>query len=156
MANIHDNIRLADIKTIKLEIENNPKCINQKDERGFPPIVLATYGQHIEITKLLIEAGANIDQKDSAGNTALMGVTYKGNVEIAKILIDSGSDVNATNFNKATPLIYAATFSQIKIAKLLIENGASPENKDARGNTAFDHAKMKVDREMEDLLRLDD
>jgi ankyrin repeat protein len=155
MTKIHEYLRLVDIEKIKLEIENNSNCINEKDERGFPPIVLATYGQHIEITKLLIEAGANIDQKDSAGNTALMGVTYKGNVEIAKILIDSGADVNATNFNKATPLIYAAMFSQIKIAKLLLENGANLNNKDARGYSAFDHAKLKVDREMEELLTID-
>jgi ankyrin repeat protein len=155
MANIHDYIRLADIKSIQSEIESNPSCLNQKDERGFPPIVLATYGQHIEVTKLLIEAGAKIDQKDSAGNTALMGVTYKGNVEIAKILLDAGADVNETNFNKATPLIYAATFNQIQIANLLLENGAKLDNKDGRGLTAFDHAKLKVNREMEELLRID-
>ena len=155
MAIIHDYIRSADIIKLKEEIESHPNCINEKDERGFPAVVLATYGQHVEITKLLIDAGANVDQKDSAGNTALMGVTYKGNVEIAKVLIDSGADVNAINFNNATPLIYAATFSQIKIAKLLLENGASRDIKDARGNTAFDHAKMKVDREMEELLRVD-
>ncbi|MFT6337988.1 MAG: ankyrin repeat protein [Halioglobus sp.] len=155
MANIHDYIRSADIKTIQLEIENNPNCINEKDERGFPPIVLATYGQQVDATKLLIHSGVEIDQKDSAGNTALMGVTYKGNLEIVKLLIDAGADVNVSNYNNATPLIYAATFSQLRIAKMLIEKGANLDIKDARGNSAFDHAKMKGDQAMEELLKTD-
>ena len=155
MANIRDYIRSGDIVKIKEEINRDSKCINEKDERGFPPIVLATYGQNIQITKLLIEAGAEVDQKDSAGNTALMGVTYKGNLEIANLLVDAGANVNASNFSKATPLIYAATFGQLEIAKMLIGKGANLDDKDANGNSAFDHAKMKVNVEMQELLKID-
>jgi len=155
MANIHDYIRSADIIKLKEEIGNQPNCIDEKDARGFPPIVLATYGQNVEVTKLLIRSGVEVDQKDSAGNTALMGVTYKGNLEISKILVEAGADVNASNFNNATPLIYAATFSKMEIAKMLIEKGANRIIKDAKGNSAFDHAKMKGDEAMEELLKND-
>ena len=155
MANIHDYIRSADMIRLKGEINSNPKCVDEKDERGFPPIVLATYGQNVVITKLLTDAGAEVDQKDSAGNTALMGVTYKGNLEIANLLVDAGANVNASNFSKATPLIYAATFGQLEIAKMLIGKGANLDDKDANGNSAFDHAKMKVNVEMQELLKID-
>ena len=152
MANIHELIKTADIDQLKKLIEKNPGAVDEKDGRGFPAIVLATYGQQVEVTQILIDAGVDIDQKDSAGNTALMGVTYKGNEEIAKLLIEAGADVNAANFTNATPLIYAATFAQIGIAKLLLENGADKETKDNKGNSAIDLAKMKDDQGMHDLL----
>ncbi len=152
MAGIHDCIKTADVNKLKGVIEEFPKSINDKDERGFPAIVLATYGQQVEITKLLIDAGVDIDQQDRAGNTALMGVTYKGNDEIVQLLIEAGANVNATNFSKATPLIYAATFGQHTIAKLLLANGADTTAKDGNGNSAIENARLKEDKEMEELL----
>ena len=152
MGLIHEYIKKADTASIKLEIENNPSSINQKDERDFPAIVLATYAQNSTITQLLIDAGVEIDQKDRAGNTALMGVTYKGNLEIVEMLIEAGADVNAINFAGATPLIYAAMFGQVDIAKILLQKGANKTLKDADGKSAMDHSKEKENTAMIDIL----
>jgi ankyrin repeat protein len=43
----------------------------------------------------------------------------------------------------ATCLIFAATFNREPIAKMLVEHGADTTARDARGNTALDHAKMQ-------------
>jgi len=52
-----------------------------------------------------------------------------------------------------TCLIYAATFNKIEIATLLLEHGASLRDKDARGNTALDHATLQGAKEMIVLLQ---
>ena len=82
-----------------------------------------------------------------------MGVCFKGYAVIAKLLIDHKADVNAVSHNKATALIYAATFAQAEIAQLLIESGADITHKDAKGNTAFDHAKMQGATKLMEILK---
>ena len=51
--------------------------------------------------------------------------------------------MNERNAMGATCLIYAATLNRAEIAKLLIAHGADIEPKDARGNSALDHAKIQ-------------
>ena len=72
-----------------------------------------------------------------------MGVCFKGYTKIAEKLIEKGANVNARNAMGATCLIYAVTLNRAEITKLLIAHGADIEPKDARGNSALDHAKIQ-------------
>lgn len=136
-------IRNGDLKRIEKLLEETPKLIASRDQRGSTPLILATYYNHAALADFLIKKGANPNDKDSSGNTALMGVCFKGFCEIAKKLILAGADVNHCNSMGATCLIYAATFNRLEIAKLLLEHGANVMVKDAKGNTALDHAIMQ-------------
>lgn len=155
MANIHNYIKEADGDKLKMEIQSNPSAVNLTDERGFPAIVLASYGGNIDITKILIEADADIDMIDVAGNTALMGVVFKGNTDIVRLLLDAGANVNSTNKTGASPLTYAVMFDQLEIAKLLIENGANISHKDEKGKSILAIAKEKENQNMIELLSID-
>jgi len=68
------------------------------------------------------------------------------------LMISYGADVNVQNGMGATSLIYSATFKQLEIAHLLLNSGAKREMKDARGNTALDHAKLQGTPALIDLL----
>ena len=68
---------------------------------------------NIEIAKMLIKAGADINGKNGRGNTALMEATWKNNIEIAKMLIEAGADISIERKDGVT-----AT----RIAKLLDRN----------------------------------
>ena len=81
--------------------------------------------------------------KDASGNTALMGVCFKGYTNLAQKLIEKGANVNERNPMGATCLIYAVTLNREEIAKLLVAHGAAIEPKDARGNSALDHARIQ-------------
>ncbi|MDX1603854.1 MAG: ankyrin repeat domain-containing protein [Salinimicrobium sediminis] len=133
-------IRLGEAEEVKQQLNADPELAGRKDERGFPPLILSTYHEQPQITKLLLQQGVETDARDAAGNTALMGICFKGNKDIAEMLILNGADVNARNSSGATALIFAATFGQEEIVDLLLQNGADKTMRDSKGNTALDYA----------------
>lgn len=135
-------IRKNDTETLQELIKADKSLLVARNERGTPPLTLATYLGNLETGKWLVEAGADLEAKDAAG-TALMGVCFKGNTEIAKYLIDAGADVNATNEQGTTALIFAAMFNQEAVIDLLLENGADNKIKDGQGLTAADHVRNR-------------
>jgi ankyrin repeat protein len=94
----------------------------------------SVYG-HIEVVKLLIEAGADVNAQPKAlqGDfhrqravpeylgPALIDASRGGHSEIIKLLIEAGADVNAKDLYGRTALMYAW---HTEIVKLLIEAGA--------------------------------
>ena len=78
----------------------------------------------LEITKLLIERGADINAKRNRGGTALMTASGYGQLEITKLLIERGADINAKDNNDQTACMLAAWRGRIETVKLLIDKGA--------------------------------
>jgi ankyrin repeat protein len=70
----------------------------------------------------------------------------------AKKLIEKGANVNERNTMGSSPLIYAVTFNRPEIAEMLLTKEADIAVKDARGNTALDHAKLQGSPTLIDLL----
>jgi ankyrin repeat protein len=150
--NLNESIRIGDLEGVRAVLQQYPEAVKQKDQRSFPPLIMATYYDQIEITAYLIQSGADLDAQDASGNTALMGVCFKGFPEIAKMLINSGADPNIRNYNGATALHFASTFGQKELVKLLLEKGADKNATDSRGNTALAHARMQGLKEIEEML----
>lgn len=88
------------------------------------PLKLAIIKGNLDIVKLLIEKGANINVKYDLYNTPLHIAMINGNLEIVKLLIEKGADVNAKNETNDTPLHIAMIKGNHDIVKLLIEKGA--------------------------------
>jgi len=93
----------------------------------------------MEIMKLLVEEGADIDigsKGDNSGNTPLMVCAWHGFYEGAKYLIEQGACLNQQDSKAGfTPLIKACFHGHSDIAALLIDgtdiNIRSRENKKA-------------------------
>jgi ankyrin repeat protein len=66
--------------------------MNVKNEFVNPIFLIATDNGHIEIVKLLIQAGVDVNTKDRYGNSALMIAVYKSNLELVNLLIKEGAD----------------------------------------------------------------
>jgi ankyrin repeat protein len=62
---------------------------------GNSPLSGATYQQRLDVVRLLIERGADVDQGDNAGWTPLHLAAANGYLEIARLLLDAGADVSA-------------------------------------------------------------
>jgi hypothetical protein len=76
---------------------------------------------NIEIVKLLLDKGADVNLTDKYGNTPLHLAASDGHIEIVKLLLEKGSDVNSKRRNDGTtPLYWAALNGHIEIVKLLL------------------------------------
>jgi ankyrin repeat protein len=128
------------------------RALNEANERGFTPLILAVYNGNMEVVKLFIHSKANPDAQDKSGNTALMGAIFKGYDEIALYLIEN-SDINVRNFNNATALTFAATFGRASIVEALLKAGADKTIKDKFGKDALAHAQMQENKIIIDLLK---
>lgn len=79
---------------------------------------------HIEVMKLLIKAGANVNAKSSFGWTALMGAANAGSIEAVKLLLKSGANPKHRSADKDTALSRAKEAGYADVVKLLREAGA--------------------------------
>jgi ankyrin repeat protein len=71
-----------------------------KDEIEKNPIYHIT--TYIELAKLLIESGADVNVKGRNGSTPLHISLFS--TDLTKLLIESGADVNVTDYDGSTPL----------------------------------------------------
>ncbi|TRM57342.1 ankyrin repeat-containing domain protein [Schizophyllum amplum] len=68
------------------------------------PIHLATMNGHLEVARLLIDHGADVDASDEDGRTPLHGAAGNCEEQTIRLLIDLCCDVNAQSRNGETPL----------------------------------------------------
>ena len=71
------------------------------------PLMLAAREGDVEIARILIAAGADVDSEGGDGKTALSLAIFNGNYEAASLLVDSKADVNKADAQRFTPLFYA-------------------------------------------------
>ena len=90
--------------------------MNAQDKDRYTPLHVAVAKGHLEFTKLLIKAGANLNAKARFGRTPLHSAInndygYYGEVvaiDVAKLLIKAGANLNAEDKDGRTPLDCAA------------------------------------------------
>lgn len=144
-------IKHRDIYTVKTIIEQgfdiNTDIIYghdtlplESENRHTTALMYASQWGFIDIVKILIDKGADINIRGLYGNTALTFATQSGFVEIVKILIDNGAELNIKDDGGYTALMYASMDGYIDIAIILIEKGADINIKDGFGNTALKFA----------------
>jgi ankyrin repeat protein len=127
--------------------------IEGQDERGFSPLVLASYNEQESTTSLLLSLGALPDGlPDDPGSSALMGVAFKGYASIARLLLDAGADPSRTNRAGQTALMMAALFNQREIIEMLLDAGADRAARDGSGKTASDVALSQGNAELATFL----
>ncbi|WP_338966784.1 ankyrin repeat domain-containing protein [Spiroplasma endosymbiont of Lonchoptera lutea] len=112
------------------------------------PLQYAIFHGNLDIVKLLLENGANINLQNNNGNNALITAVENGHTDIVKLLLKNGADINHQNKFGITPLITAATYGELDIMKLLLEKGANINHQNKFGITplitAASHDKLEI------------
>ena len=85
-----------------------------------------TKGQ-VEIVKLLLERGADVNYIHSlGGGTCLTDAAMNGSASIVSLLLDHGAKVDIKDETMGyTPLMYAASGGRDEVVKLLLDHGAA-------------------------------
>ncbi|KAI4490935.1 hypothetical protein M0802_010609 [Mischocyttarus mexicanus] len=133
----------GDLDKIKLLLIKDPNLIECADKDGYRPLHRACYGNHIEIVKHLLKAGAKIDSKTMDGWQPLHSACCWNNVECAAILIANGADINAKSKGDQTPLhlVSASSHNSSALQLLLLNPDTNPRIVNSSGDTPEQIAK---------------
>ncbi|XP_017781821.1 PREDICTED: ankyrin repeat domain-containing protein 17-like isoform X2 [Nicrophorus vespilloides] len=88
------------------------------------PLMEAASAGHLDIVKLLVAHGADVNAQSTSGNTPLMYGCAGGHQDVVRFLLGNGASVEDHNENGHTPLMEAASAGHVGLAMILLENGA--------------------------------
>jgi len=71
--------------------------INTRDSAGNTPLIVSCQNGHVDIAKMLVQAGADVKCSNNKGNTALHFCFAYGYEDLGKFLISKGADEYACN-----------------------------------------------------------
>jgi ankyrin repeat protein len=104
-----------------------------------------------EITKMLLEAGANPNVKDVDGVTPLI-LAANDSPEVIEALIKAGADVNAADNAGWTTLMWTVSDKNKASISLLLEAGANPNLVRNNGKSALSMARESGDKDIINML----
>ena len=124
--------------------------MNQRDDRGLSPLILASIRGYTDTVRLLLARGAQVHLKASNGMSALDAASYYGRTETVKLLLDCGSvctlhwacvgghtDIVQLLIAHGTPindeLNIASVGGHVETVKLLLDHGAQVNRQDENG-----------------------
>jgi uncharacterized protein len=125
-------------------LARHPKTnLNVQNKVGETPLMLSAINNQIELAKVLIERGADVNKP---GWTPLHYAATRGHHDMIRLLLDNDAYIDSESSTGITPLMLAARYAQPLASKLLLEEGADPTLVDHNNACALDWA-LKSDRQ---------
>ena len=121
------------------DIEINSKA----DWRGYTALHLAASEGKLDILKLLLDHGADINATNATGKTALtLGVVccpWEKYTQVVRILVEKGTDIESVDNDGNTALMVAAkhTNQPLEAIEIIFDMGAKRSVKNFAGQTAL-------------------
>lgn len=113
-----------DLERVEEILQDSAYPVNETNEKGETPLLIATHKNYVEVAKRLIDAGADVNQQDRIQDSAYLYAGAQGKTEILKYMIDH-AEPNQTIVNRygGNALIPAAEKGHLDNVKLLLEDG---------------------------------
>ena len=100
---------------------------------GYTPLLFAAQQGAVEIGRLLVAKGANVDDKAPSGTSAVVIAVHSGHPEFAKLLLDNGADARAADAGYSA-LHVAVLTADLASVRNLLGRGADPNQPMAKGS----------------------
>ncbi len=99
------------------------------------PLHIAALTGNVEMARLLLEAGAEVDGLDVDESTPLHVAALRRQAGMVRFLLDRGADVNRRDRNGACALSFAATGRDTTIVRMMLQAGADLNYRAGNGAT---------------------
>jgi ankyrin repeat protein len=90
---------------------------------GLTPLLYAARHDHVEVAKLLIDAGADVNAPEANGIWPLLMAISNDNVAVAHVLLERGSSVNGQDWYGRSPLWEAVNVRNLYVHNATFKNG---------------------------------
>ena len=133
---IYAAIALADVVRVRELIRADPGLLRHIDWQRGGLLTLAVKHGQLEIVRLLLDLGADVDERTTLHELEQPTLSWGGPLwhaasanryEIAELLLDRGADPNANVYASGWPLSRAWNHKDGSVRKLLLERGARPQ-----------------------------
>jgi len=116
--------------------------VNELDSANFLPLHYACTNGNVDVTKLLLEFGADATSYLS-GHAPCELAAKNGHGQVIKILVKFGANLEEKGYSGSTPLVSAAANNQLQCVMELLELGADINSTDINGDSAL-HVATKL------------
>jgi ankyrin repeat protein len=122
---IFDAIRAKDVAEVKriLAAGRVPLDPPQRPNEVNKPLAYAAAYGNLEIVKLILAKGADIDGAVAYGDVPLIKAAEHGNKHIIEYLLEQGADVNKPNAFGVSPFIGFCAAGDMELVQLAVKHG---------------------------------
>lgn len=131
----------------------NGANVDERDNNGMTPLMLAAIFNRSSSAKLLLQAGADPNATLAEdGSTVLMMAAHECFYEVVEVLLRAGAKINAIDNKGRTALIHVAQVDRSysndwkQTVNLLLRHGANKHIRDKAGKMAQDYSTSISDR----------
>ena len=136
-ASFFERVRAGDLSAVRLFIAAGMDITKVRDKFYRTAVMYAAEDGHVEVVRLLLEHGADINAPSKYGSTAWNFAAWGGHVEVVRLLLEHGADINAQNDDGTTALMSAASGGRVEVMRFLLEHGADINAQNDDGTTAL-------------------
>lgn len=115
--------------------------VDETDEYGTTPLILASIRGHDRVVEALLAAGANPNRENDDRTTPLFAAAANCNDPVVTALLRKGANPNVKNRTRQSALMRAAENGcSVVVKELLNARGIDLKGEDDSGRTAIDYA----------------
>jgi hypothetical protein len=128
-------IRLLSIRNINVNVKD--------DRKGWTPLHYAAMNGHVEIARLLLQNGAEVNARSKGGSTSLHFAAFHGHVDILHLLVENGADREVQDNDGERALHWVAYSGHLPfIQELISRYHVNINARENNGETALWWARM--------------
>jgi ankyrin repeat protein len=148
---IAEAISEGNVAIVEAMIRGGATLAGKTDEGGRPALMIAVENGNIDLVKILLLAGAEINARNWDDRRPVTEAVAQGRMDLTEILLAHGADANTTTEN-GTLLTDAVVSDDEQLVKALLERRADANATDRNGRTPLGLAKAAAASGIVDLL----